>query len=147
MKKLSILFVSVLTLGLSLTSCSSDDDNNNASIGGKWTPVKMGSILNGQEILVAIPNEGKCDSDVFEYTADGKFTDLSYEFSNNKCEASTDKGTWSLKDKVLSITYDGDTEVNKVEILELTKSSLKVKYTEKLDENNDMIIITLFERK
>lgn len=146
MKKLSILFLSVLTLGLAVTSCSSDDDNG-GSIEGKWTPVKMGSVVNGQEVLVAIPNEGKCDSDIIEYTADGKFTDLYYEFNGTKCESFTDKGTWSLKDKVLSTTYDGDTDVYTEEVLELTKSSLKLKTTEKIDDNNTMVLITLYERK
>ncbi|MCD0468428.1 lipocalin family protein [Flavobacterium sp. JAS] len=146
MKKLSILFLSVLTFGFTVTSCNSDDDNS-GSIEGKWTPVKMGSVLNGQEILVNIPNDGKCDNDIIEYTTDGKFTDLSYEFFDNKCTSSTDKGTWSLKDKVLSTTYDGDTEVNTVEVLELTKSTLKVKYTEKVDASNSVVMITLFERK
>ncbi|KQB38279.1 Lipocalin 4 domain containing protein [Flavobacterium aquidurense] len=146
MKKLSILFLSVLTLGLASVSCSSDDDNS-GSIEGKWAPVKMGSVVNGQEVLVNIPNEGKCDSDYIEYTSGGKFTELEYEFQNNKCTPLTDKGTWTLKDKILSTTYDGETEVNTVEIMELNKSSLKVKYTEKIDDTNSMIIITLFERK
>ncbi|MGN7810063.1 lipocalin family protein [Flavobacterium johnsoniae] len=146
MKKLSILFVSVLTLGLAVTSCSSDDDNN-GSIEGKWAPVKMGSVVNGQEILVNIPNEGKCDSDIIEFTSDAKFTDITYEFNNNKCESSTDKGTWSLKDKTLTTIYDGDTESNAFEVLELTKSTLKLKYVEKIDDTNSMITITLFERK
>lgn len=146
MKKLSILFASVLTLGLAVTSCSSDDDNN-GSIEGKWAPVKMGSVVNGQEILVNIPNEGKCDSDIIEFTSDAKFTDITYEFNNNKCESSTDKGTWSLKDKTLTTIYDGDTESNAFEVLELTKSTLKLKYVEKIDDTNSMITITLFERK
>lgn len=147
MKKLSVLFLSVMALGLSVASCSSSDDDNSGSIEGKWTPVKMGSIINGTEVLVNIPNEGKCDNDIVEYTSDGKFTDLEYEFTNNKCTPSTDKGTWTLKDKTLTTTYDGDTEVNTVEVLELTKSTLKVKYSEKIDASNSLILITLFERK
>jgi len=146
MKKLSILFVSVLTLGLAVVSCSSDDDNN-ASIEGKWTPVKMGSIVNGKELLVAIPKEGNCDSDITEYTADGKFNELSYEFYDNKCTASNDKGTWSLKDKILTTKYDDDTDVYTEEVLELTQSSLKLKTTEKIDDTNTMVLITLYERK
>lgn len=147
MKKLSILFLSVLTLGLSVASCSSDDDNSSASIEGKWTPVKMGSILDGKEILVNIPNEGKCDSDIIEFTADAKFTDLTYEYENSKCTSSTDKGTWSLKDKTLTTTYDGDTDLNTFEVTELTKSTLKLKHTEKIDASNSLVMITLFERK
>lgn len=146
MKKLSILFLSVLTFGLSVTSCSSDDDNS-GSIEGKWTPVKIGSVLNGQEILVNIPNDGKCDRNITEFTSDGKFNDIEYEFYNDKCNASTDKGTWSLKDNILTTIYDGDTEVNKVQVLELTKSTLKVKYLESTDPSNSIVMITLYERR
>ncbi|KQO34697.1 hypothetical protein ASF10_03015 [Flavobacterium sp. Leaf82] len=146
MKKLSILFLSVLALGLASVSCSSDDDNS-GSIEGKWTPVKMGSVVNGQEVLVNIPNDGKCDNNTIEYISGGKFTDIEYEFENNKCTPLTDKGTWTLKDNILSTIYDGETEVNTVEVLELTKSTLKVKYTEKIDNTNSLIMITLLERK
>jgi len=141
MKKLSILFISMLTLGLSLTSCSNDDDDK-GSIEGKWTPVKFGTIVEGKEYLVAIPNDGKCSEGTIEYGADGKFTDITYEFYDNKCEASTDKGTYTFVDNILSATYDGETEAEKVEVIELTKSSLKVKYIE-----NETTIITLLERR
>jgi len=141
MKKLSILFVSVLTLGLAVTSCSSDDDDK-GTIEGKWTPVKFGTVVEGKEILVAIPNDGKCSEDIIEYTADGKFTDLTYEFYDNKCEASTDKGTYTFVDNILSTTYEGETEAEKVEVIELSKSSLKIKYVE-----DDTTIITLLERR
>lgn len=136
-----------MALGLSMTSCSSDDKNSSGSIEGKWTPVKMGTILAGQEILSDIPNEGKCDSDIMEFIAGGKFTDLTYEFFNKKCTSSTDNGTWSLKDKTLTTTYDGDTEVNTFEVMELTKSTLKIKQTEKVDASNSVTLITLFSRK
>ncbi|OXA96305.1 lipocalin-like domain-containing protein [Flavobacterium hercynium] len=145
MKKLSILFVSVLTLGLAVTSCSSDDDD--ASIVGKWTPVKMGSVVNGKEILVDYPKEGTCDSDVTEFTADGKFTDISYESNEGKCEASTDKGSYTYKDKTLSTTYEGDTEVNSVEVTELSGSTLKIKLTEKIDASTSLVLITVYQRK
>ena len=52
-----------------------------------------------------------------------------------------------MKDKVLSTTYDGDTDVYTEEVLEITKSSLKLKTTEKIDDTNTMILITLYERK
>ena len=145
MKKLSILFVSVLTLGLAVTSCSSDNDD--ASIVGKWTPVKMGSEVNGKEILVDIPKEGTCESDVTEYTADGKFTEISYESNDGECEASTDKGTYTYSGKTLSTKYDGDTTSESVEVLELSGSTLKVKYTEKIDATTNLVIITVLQRK
>jgi hypothetical protein len=145
MKKLSILFVSVLTLGLAVTSCSSDDDD--ASIVGKWTPVKMGSIVGDKEVLVDYPKEGTCDSDVTEFTADGKFTDVSYESNDGKCEASTDKGTYTYSGKTLSTKYDDDTTSESVEVLELSGSTLKIKYTEKIDATNSYVLITVYQRK
>lgn len=146
MKKLSILFVSVLTLGLAVTSCSSDNDGD-ASIVGKWTPIKLGSEVNGKEVLVDYPKEGTCDSDVTEFTADGKFTEISYESNAGKCEASTDKGTYTYSGKTLSTKYDGDTSTESVEVLELSGSTLKTKYTEKVDATTNLVIITVLQRK
>lgn len=53
MKKITILFLSVLTLGLSVSSCSKDDDEN-TSIVGKWELIKQGTIISGQEALSLI---------------------------------------------------------------------------------------------
>ncbi|RED25494.1 lipocalin-like protein [Flavobacterium cutihirudinis] len=144
MKKISILFLSVLALSLAVVSCN-DNDDEIQSIEGKWVPVKLGKIVDGKEVLSDYPNEHNCESDVMEFTNDSKFTDLMHLFADNNCMAVTAKGTWLLNEKHLTLTYE-DQQINNIEILELTKSVLKIKYTGKSDEAH-MFVITIFERK
>lgn len=144
MKKISILFLSVLAISLAVVSCT-DNDDKIQSIEGKWIPVQLGKIVDGKEVLSDYPNEHNCESDVMEFTNDSKFTDLMHLFADNNCMAVTAKGTWLLNEKHLTLTYE-DQQINNIEILELTKSTLKIKYTGKSDEAN-MFVITIFERK
>ncbi|PAM91983.1 hypothetical protein B4N84_24520 [Flavobacterium sp. IR1] len=128
MKKLSILFVSVLTLGLAVTSCSSDDDD--ASIVGKWELSQVGTIVNGKEVYGPIENEGGCAISTFEYAADGTFTDTYSEFEDNKCTPYTEKGKYVKDGNKLTLTYEGNTESDDAqEIIELSGSTLKLKET------------------
>ena len=126
MKKLSILFLSVLTLGLATTSCSSDDDNG-GSIEGKWQLTEVGVVFNGQEALEPATNEG-CDNDIVEFKTDGKFVDSYSEFSNDKCTAYTQEGTWTKDGSKLTKKYASEDE-EEYEVAELTGSKLKIKFT------------------
>ncbi len=126
MKKLSILFVSVLTLGLSLTSCSSDDDNG-GSIEGKWEVTHQGVIFNGQEALEAYDNEGGCEIPSMTYSSDGKFVDTTSEYWDSKCSTYSEEGTWKKEGNTITLKYS-DEEV-KYEIAQLTSNTLKIKFT------------------
>ncbi|MDR6761226.1 hypothetical protein J2Y38_001424 [Flavobacterium sp. 2755] len=126
MKKLSILFVSVLTLGLTAVSCSSDDDDN-GSIEGKWEITHQGVVFNGQEALEAYDNEGGCEIPSMTYSNDGKFVDTTSEYWDSKCSTYSEEGTWKKDGNTITLTYS-DEEV-KYEIAELTSNTLKVKFT------------------
>ncbi|MCV2486215.1 lipocalin family protein [Flavobacterium sp. SH_e] len=144
MKKLSILFVSVLTLGLTAVSCSSDDDNKNASIEGKWEVTHQGVIINGQEVLQPYDNEGGCEIPSMTFTSDAKFVDVTSEFWDSECSTYTEDGTWKKDGNTLTLKYS-DEEV-KVDILELSGSTLKVKstYTE---EGVTLSAVSVFKKK
>jgi len=141
MKKITILFLSVLTLGLSVASCSSDDDNGgaSASIEGKWELIKEGTILNSKEELVDVEN-GNCGGHVTEYLTNGSFNEQYFEGS--ECESSTEKGTYSIKDKTLNLKYEGSTSDDSAEILELNGSTLKLKFTD-----GNFVYIEVHKRK
>ena len=126
MKKLSILFLTIITLGLSVSSCSNDDENN-ASIEGKWELTQEGAILNGREILQAVTNEGGCSNEIYEYMKDGSFTNTYSELSNSKCTTFTDKGTWTKNGNTLTEKYQGDSESDSYTIINLSNSELKIK--------------------
>ncbi|RYJ37210.1 lipocalin family protein [Flavobacterium anhuiense] len=126
MKKLSILFVSILTLGLTAVSCSSDDDKDGGSIEGKWEVTHQGAILNGQEVIQPYDSEG-CEIPSMTFTNDGKFIDITSEYWDSKCSTYTEDGTWKKDGNTLTLKYS-DEEV-KWEISELSSSTLKVKMT------------------
>lgn len=150
MKKPIILFLFALLLGISF-SCNSDsssDDKENDSelLVGKWIPIKNGTILeNGNEELHEIPDAEKCGSGFFEYLSDGTFNSLRYEFQDNKCVSYNKKGTWSLKDKILTSNFDNDGTIT-LEILELNKSTLKIKQTFRTPSIL-LILIGVYSRK
>jgi len=127
MKKITILFLSVLTLGLSVTSCSNDDDDNGGSIEGKWELSQVGAVFNGQEIVQDAEN-GDCSNETYEFLKDGKFTETYYEAVNGKCEAEVETGTYSKSGNTLKIKYTGDTEEESYET-EVSGNKLKLKQT------------------
>ncbi|WP_337968477.1 lipocalin family protein [uncultured Flavobacterium sp.] len=147
MKKPIILFLFALLSGLlfSCNSDSSDKETNTDLLIGKWIPTQTGTIVeSGKESLQDIPNPGKCDTGLFEYLSDGTFTSLRYEFQDNKCVSYNKKGTWSLKDKTLNANFD-DGPIT-LEILELNKSTLKLKQSMQFGEI-PIVLISVYSRK
>ncbi|WP_163398049.1 lipocalin family protein [Flavobacterium fluviatile] len=123
--------MSVLTLGLSVASCSSDDDNDggtSGSIEGKWEPTHYGVIVNGKESLEAV-SSGSCSKPILEILSNGTFKDTYSESYGGKCETYTETGTWTKKDNTFTVKYEGETSVDTYEIVELTGSKLKIKQT------------------
>lgn len=125
MKKLSVLFFSLFAVA-TITSCSNDDDKS-ASIEGKWEISKEGETL---ETLKAANNNGGCGFENIELLKGGTFKHTDFEYYNSECETYTGKGTWSRKDKILTVKNDGENDITEYEIIELTDSTLKLKETD-----------------
>lgn len=131
MKKITILFVSVLSLGLALTSCSKDDDSSSdggsttAAIEGKWAFSKEGAIVSGNEVLVDYAHECSTKKDYVELVAGGTVNDVYYP---SDCVADVTTGTWTKSGNNVTITAGGFTQTAEIVILNAT--TLKVKYTE-----------------
>ncbi len=125
MKKLSILFVSVLALGLSFTSCSKDDDNNSTStsVEGKWNYSKISVDFPGVPAVDQdYPSQNPtCGKDFVEFKANGV---ANFGYYSSDCKVVTDPSTW--KQDGNKLTVDGDTS----EIISNTGSVLKLKSTE-----------------
>lgn len=131
MKSLKLFFLSVLTLGLSVSSCSSDNSSNDeqktsASIIGKWEITRKGNVLNGDALLLPYKNEGGCSNDNIEYVEDGKYKENQYEYANSKCKTYNNDGTWSKGDDILT-TKDILGNTFKYEILKLDDTTLRIK--------------------
>ncbi|MEL1253354.1 lipocalin family protein [Flavobacterium sp. DGU38] len=128
MKKITILFLSVLTLGLSVSSCSNDDDNGgSASIEGKWELSEEGAIVGGKEVLVDAEN-GSCSNDTYEFTNDGKFKLTEYYSNDGKCEPEAYNGTWTKNGNTLTIKFTGETQGETYQT-ELSGNKIKLKET------------------
>lgn len=144
MKKLKIVLLLVLTLGLSLTSCSSDDDNGtvDGNIEGKWIFSKIGTMTGDKEVFIDYPNhEPGCNKNYVEITADGKWKNV--EYYGSECTEESDEGTWTRNGNTISVSYDDEIETGT--ILKLTNTELKLKntYTE---EGITVDAIILFTR-
>lgn len=134
MKKVIILFVSVLALGMTFTSCSNDDDSPapapaSASVEGKWNFSKVSVTENG---VVTIPEEDwehepGCIKDYIELKAGGVYNEVYY--IGSVCELDSSAGTWSKSGNIITITLEGG-EIISAEIASVSSSVLKVKISE-----------------
>ncbi|ESU28661.1 hypothetical protein FLJC2902T_12520 [Flavobacterium limnosediminis JC2902] len=131
MKKVSILFVSALALGMTFTSCNKDDGDNSsapvASVEGKWNFNKFSVTQNG----VTSPednypnNQEGCSKDFIELKADGIYNEGDYV--DSACTLEQTPGTWTKDNNSISLSVDGETQA--FEIVSLSTTELKVKAT------------------
>ncbi len=120
MKKLALLFVSVLTIGL--TSCSSDDKVTEASFEGKWEYSQQGTVIAGQEVLTVYPHTQGCPKDYLQINAT---TSVDHKFTTDECLEDTTTRTYTRNGNTISTTAAGQTITG--EIVNLTETTLKLK--------------------
>lgn len=127
MKKILLLFVSTLVLGL--TSCSKDDDSSSDSsnIEGRWEYFQEGTIVGGTETLVSWDHECTTKKDYVELLSGGVMKDMVYW---DDCIDDVVTGTWSKVGKNLTLTLDGETETAKIEKLNSSTLKVSIDYTE-----------------
>ena len=142
MKKLVILFLSVLSSGLLLTSCS-DDDGDEASINGKWEFYQTGFAFGGQEELELYEHAAGCEKDYLEFLGGGVLNDVSYFNNGESCEEFSDQGTWSKSGNTLTVTYDGESFT--ATIVTLDSTTLKISITEDF-EGTPITVIAVLKR-
>jgi major membrane immunogen (membrane-anchored lipoprotein) len=125
MKKIKLAVVLLMTGTMSLTSCSSDDSKESASIVGKWTPVKTvvktgtGTLNQKYE-----DNQPGCDKDYVEFVDGGVFRKVIwFKNAENVCtEDAAEPQVWSKDDKELTImggAYNGTYDISKLSGSEL----------------------------
>lgn len=142
MKKISILFLSLLAFAFS--SCSDDGDSSvPATIDGKWNFNKMSVTVNNvtSPELDYEGNEPGCMKDYIEFAAGGVLKDGDYSGSN--CELTISNGNWSKNGNIITITSEGITMP--LEIVSITSTALAVKYSE-TEEGLTLIINMTFTK-
>jgi len=128
MKTKSILLVLALTIGLFVTSCSSDDNGGEtlAPIVGKWGIVKVGTNINGVETLADPPqNTSGCDHDFINLKIDNTMASGDYSSTVSPCALTTVSGTYSKSGSKLTTVINGVTTT--YDIVNLTLSELKLR--------------------
>jgi len=129
MFKFKNLFLLLSTLFLGFSSCSKDDDTTQTtdtiSIEGKWQFTREGEITNNQEVLVDYQHTTGCTKDYIEFLSGNVIKD--HYFDNPNCRETIDTGTWNKNNNSVVLTYPNQPNTN-LEILELTNTTLKVKF-------------------
>jgi Lipocalin-like domain len=121
MKKITLLFVSIISFGLATVSCSKKDSET--SIEGKWVYSQNGSIVNGQEVLIPYPHAPNCEKD-YTTLIGGVTKDYTHRNVNGVCQETIGSGTYTRNGSELKVTVSG--EVYAGTIKNLTDSELKI---------------------
>jgi hypothetical protein len=125
----SILLVLVLSIGLFVTSCNPNDENEGntiAPIEGKWGIVKVGTNVNGVETLIDPPqNTSGCDHDYINLKIDNTMTSGDYSSTVSPCALSTVSGTYSKGNSKLTTIINGVSTT--YDIVNLTINELKLR--------------------
>lgn len=124
MKKIILLFVAIVSLS-SITSCSNDDDND-ASLIGKWQYTKEGISANGQEALTDYEHAEGCTKDYIQITAT-TVTDHTF-YNDGDCTEDTFTVNYSRNGSTLTVGTGSDASV--AQIATLTDTTLKITYSD-----------------
>lgn len=125
MKKIKSVLAVFVLVGLTLTSCSSDDNSGPATpttVVGKWTLTRTVTKL-GSQAEVSTPyefNVAGCDKNYIQFTEAGSAFKEQYFFKNGAqvcVEDTQGTGSFSKVDQVLTIdseesNYDGVYNIN-----------------------------------
>ena len=141
MKKLALLFVAVLAVGV--TSCSKDDDAAQASLVGTWEYSKEGAIIQGQEVLTNYGSHAAgCTKD---YTAITAISIVDHNFDGSDCVEEIYTESYTRNGNTISITENG--VVRLLTILQLDNTTLKVKGPEYTEGSVTYSDVTVFTRR
>lgn len=128
MKNQIKLFALLLSLGLFSISCSSDDNDGEtlAPLSGKWNVSKVGTIVDGQEVLIDAPqNESGCDKDYLDLNSDNTLEEGDYDSTLAPCAIYTKEGIYSRSHNNLTTVVEGVSTTK--DIMNLTLTELKLK--------------------
>lgn len=130
MKKIGILVASALVMGLSFTSCSSDDDSNEVgSIVGKWNYNRIKTSVNGQVISDEPYDDDEltCDRDYLNIRANNTAEFGDY-YLDPGCVLDSYESTYVRNGNTLTITDNDDVET--VQILSANSTSMVLRFTQ-----------------
>lgn len=128
MKNRIKLFALLLSLGLLSISCNTDDNEGEtlAPLAGKWNVSQVGTIVDGQEILIDAPqNESGCNKDYLNLKSDNTLEEGDYDSTLAPCAIYTKQGIYSRSHNNLTTAVEGVSTTK--DIMNLTLTELKLK--------------------
>lgn len=130
MKKLGILVASALLVGMSFTSCSSDDDSNDVgSIVGKWNYDRIKTSVSGQ-VISDEPyddDEETCERDYLNIRANNTAEFGDY-YLDPGCVLDSYESTYVRTGNKITITDDEDVET--AEIVSANSTTMVLRFTQ-----------------
>ena len=134
MKKVTILVVLVLAFIITfIPSCSNDDNTSNpdtASLEGKWNFNKISEEIDGVKYPEEDYNDDDgCPKDFVELKSGGIY--IEGDYYGSECTLDTFGGTWSKNGAIVTIISDG--ESTSYEVVSVSASTLKIKFSETVD--------------
>ena len=138
MKKI-VLFAAIMAL--SISSCSKNDDDQQAELIGKWEFSQLGTIVMGQEFLSPYQHQANCGKDFIQFD---QTIAIGHFYDEITCVDDTDVNSYVRNGNIISIMVDGTVET--AEIITLNASTLKLKYAE-IANGEAQYSTTVFVRK
>ncbi|MGO4773494.1 lipocalin family protein [Flavobacterium sp. W22_SRS_FK3] len=106
----AIILTTLMVISTLFTSCSKDDSESPSIVGfWKTTSIMREKFNDGVSQGIQSNNVDANNYTILTFKKDGTFS--YYEVSSNG-ESSTDSGTFTIKDNVLSIKYDEDEDAD-----------------------------------
>jgi Lipocalin-like domain len=137
MKKIVLVFISMISIGLTTVSCDKDDDKE-TSIEGKWIVSQEGEKVNGQEALLPHTHATGCEKDYTLFNADGTAKDYDFTKVGTNCESKLTSYTYSRNGDQLKVNFGSGEQTGT--IVNLTDSELKVSVTD--DDGTSIVVFT-----
>ncbi|MFY0480972.1 lipocalin family protein [Flavobacterium sp. PLA-1-15] len=143
MKKFKLVVAAFVLAGLTLTSCSSDDNSTSTpvEITGKWTPTKtVIKIGANQEVSEDYANNQEgCDKDYVEFSATNSVFKDKYFYKNgaNACieDDAAAPGTFNKSNDVLIINADESNYDGTYKVTTLSNSTLVISFDTQVGTN------------
>ncbi|CAM4119198.1 lipocalin family protein [Flavobacterium antarcticum] len=148
MKKIKALMFAFVLAGMTVVSCSSDDDSGPApTIDGKWTQTQTTVTVNNAAPQKFIYDENTvgCDKNYYEFAAGAVFKDVVYFKQGGDCQQSVaTPGTWAKNNNTLTISGAGNVS-GVYEITSLSNKGLQISVTN--NEGGVKTVTTIFMTK
>ena len=136
MKKFKALLFAFVLTGMTLVSCSSNDDGPAGpapTIEGKWNQIQTVVTINGTAVPTTYDsNEPGCTKDYLEFATASIFNDVVYFKQSGVCQQSiATPRIWTKTNN--SLTISGDTDLSGTyEIVKLTNTELQIKISKNI---------------